>query len=143
VELNKLEPRKDACRAYLVLKNGTGSAFQELKLDMVMFDADGVVGRRVAVQGAPPGVGKTSLKVFDIDGIPCPRDRPHPAQRRHGLPRCVGPARRLHRAGHDQLPRCRAADQVMEFMRKPAAVIRHGDRGRADRRGAARLQRKA
>jgi hypothetical protein len=72
VELNKLEPRKDACRAYLVLKNGTGSAFQELKLDLVMFDADGVVGRRVAVQGAPLGAGKTSLKVFDIDGIPCP-----------------------------------------------------------------------
>lgn len=72
VELNKLEPRETACRAYLVLKNGTGSTFQELKLDLVMFDAEGVVGRRVAVQGAPLGAGKTSLKVFDIEGIPCP-----------------------------------------------------------------------
>jgi len=31
-----------ACRAYLVLENGTESAFKTLKLDLVMFDTDGV-----------------------------------------------------------------------------------------------------
>lgn len=71
MELNKLEPLADACRAYLVLTNGAGAAFSDLKLDLVIFDAEGIVARRVAVQGGPLPDGKTSLKVFDIDGVPC------------------------------------------------------------------------
>ena len=55
VELNKLEPAGDACRAYLLLSNGTATAFTSLKLDLVTI-----------------GAGKTSLKVFDISGIQCP-----------------------------------------------------------------------
>ena len=72
VELNKLEAAGDACRAYLLLSNGTAAAFTSLKLDLVTFDADGIVQRRVAVEAAPIGAGKTSLKVFDISGIQCP-----------------------------------------------------------------------
>lgn len=71
VELNKLEPHGEACRAYLVLENATGSAFEELKLDLVLFDTDGVVARRLAVEMAPLPAGKTSLKVFDISGLAC------------------------------------------------------------------------
>lgn len=71
VELNKLETAGDACRAYLLLSNGTAAAFTSLKLDLVTFDADGIVQRRVAVETAPIGAGKTSLKVFDIGGIQC------------------------------------------------------------------------
>jgi len=69
VELNKLEAAGDACRAYLLLSNGTAAAFTALKLDLVTFDTDGIVQRRVAVEAAPIGAGKTSLKVFDISGI--------------------------------------------------------------------------
>ncbi|MEQ9172259.1 MAG: Tat pathway signal sequence domain protein [Rhodospirillales bacterium] len=71
VELNKLEPLASACRAYLVLTNKAGMAFRDLKLDLVIFDTDGIVARRVAVQGGPIPNGKTSLKVFDIDGVQC------------------------------------------------------------------------
>jgi hypothetical protein len=71
VELNKLEPLSSACRAYLVLSNKTGMAFTDLKLDLVIFDNEGIVARRIAVQGAPVTVGKTTLKVFDIDGVNC------------------------------------------------------------------------
>jgi len=71
VELNKLEPNGAACRAYLVLENGTESAFASLKLDLVMFDADGVVAKRLAVETAPLPAGKTSLKAFDVDGLAC------------------------------------------------------------------------
>ncbi len=71
VELNKLEPNGAACRAYLVLKNDAGAALETLKLDLVMFDTDGVVARRLAVETAPLPAGKTSLKVFDIDGLAC------------------------------------------------------------------------
>jgi hypothetical protein len=71
IELNKLEPNGEACRAYLVLKNGSEVAFRSMKLDLVMFDSDGVVARRLAVQAAPLPAGKTSLKVFDITGHDC------------------------------------------------------------------------
>lgn len=71
VELNKLEDQGKACRAYLLFENGTGHAFSSLRLDLVMFDADGVVARRLAVEGAPLAEGKTSLKVFDVQDVPC------------------------------------------------------------------------
>lgn len=71
VELNKLEPGKDACRAYLVFENATPSAFDSLKFDLVLFDADGVVARRLAVEGGPLPARKTSVKLFDIAGLGC------------------------------------------------------------------------
>ncbi len=73
VELNKLEDNGQACRAYLVVQNETQAGFQALNLDLVMFDTDGIIANRLAVDAAPLPVGKTSLKVFDIDGLPCPR----------------------------------------------------------------------
>lgn len=72
-ELNKLEPADNACRAYLVLENASEIAFESLKLDLVMFDLDGIIAERLAVDAAPLPVGKTSLKVFDIVGLPCPQ----------------------------------------------------------------------
>jgi hypothetical protein len=73
LELNKLEPVSGACRAYLVLANGTGDRLVSLKLDLVMFDNDGIVSQRLAVEVAPLPAGKTSLKVFDIAGLACDR----------------------------------------------------------------------
>lgn len=71
VELNKLEPREDDCRAYLILENRTKQAFTSLKFDLVMFDTDGVVAKRLAVETAPLAAGKTSLKVFIISSLKC------------------------------------------------------------------------
>ena len=73
IQLNKLEPNGGACRAYLVLENGTARSFEALKLDLVMFDTDGIVAKRLAVQTAPLAAGKTSLKVFDMTGLSCER----------------------------------------------------------------------
>lgn len=71
IELNKLEAGNNACRAYLLLENRSPSSFESLKLDLVLFDADGIVAKRLAVEGAPLPKEKTSLKVFDIAGLPC------------------------------------------------------------------------
>ncbi|MGD1878904.1 MAG: Tat pathway signal protein [Kiloniellaceae bacterium] len=71
VELNKLEPIGEACRAYLGVKNASAEAFDSLKLDLVRGDGEGVVAKRRAVQAAPLPAGKTSLKVFDIAGHDC------------------------------------------------------------------------
>ncbi|ROO29258.1 hypothetical protein SAOR_04230 [Salinisphaera orenii MK-B5] len=71
VELNKLEPVDGACRAYLVTQNLTESRFESVSLDVVMFDNDGIVARRLAVQIAPMPPTKTGLKVFDIQDLAC------------------------------------------------------------------------
>lgn len=71
IELNKLEPLETACRAYLLFENRTSGDFQSLKLDLVMFDSEGIINRRLAVEGGPLPAGKTSVKLFDIDGISC------------------------------------------------------------------------
>ncbi|MEX2617239.1 MAG: Tat pathway signal sequence domain protein [Alphaproteobacteria bacterium] len=71
IELNKLEANGSSCRAYLMMRNDAGAGFESLKLDLVMFDTDGVVSRRIAVEAAPLPAGKTSLKVFDIADQPC------------------------------------------------------------------------
>lgn len=71
VELNKLAQVDNACRAYLVTQNLTETSFDSLQLDVVMFDTNGIVAKRLAVEIGPLTSGKTSLKVFDIAGLPC------------------------------------------------------------------------
>lgn len=71
LELNKLEPVDGACRAFLVIRNATPARFETLQLDLVMFDTDGIVAKRLAVDAAPLPAEKTLLKVFDIKGQSC------------------------------------------------------------------------
>lgn len=71
IELNKLEPADNACRAYFVIGNETPHGFQTLQLDLVMFDQEGIVAKRLAVDVAPLPAEKTQLKVFDIQGLAC------------------------------------------------------------------------
>ncbi|AGA34975.1 Tat pathway signal sequence domain protein [Thioalkalivibrio nitratireducens DSM 14787] len=71
VQLNKLETDNDSCRAYLVLENRSPAAFESLRLDVVIFDGDGVIARRLAVDAAPLPTGKTSVRVFPIAGLAC------------------------------------------------------------------------
>ena len=71
VELNKLEAEGQGCRAYFVITNKTDTAYQALKLDLVLFRPDGVIGRRFAVDMAPLLGNKRSVKLFDIDGTAC------------------------------------------------------------------------
>jgi hypothetical protein len=71
VELNKLEPSGGSCRAYLVVSNESKTGFKAFKLDLVLFQNDGVIGRRFAVDLAPLRPSKRSVKLFDIDGTSC------------------------------------------------------------------------
>jgi len=71
IELNKLEEVDGACRAFLVIENGMGAGFETLALDLVVFDANGVIAERLAVDLAPLAAGKTSVKAFDIAGLAC------------------------------------------------------------------------
>lgn len=71
IELNRFDDQNGACQASLVLENGTETAFQQLVLDLVMFDADGVILRRLAVDMAPLRAGRMTVKAFAADGIAC------------------------------------------------------------------------
>lgn len=71
LELNKLEPREAACQAFLVMTNGEAKAFESLKLDLVAFDLDGVIIRRLAVEMGPLPADKTIVKSFPIDAVQC------------------------------------------------------------------------
>lgn len=71
IELNKLEMRGEACRAYLVFVNGTPQQFDRFKLDLVMFDKDGVIVDRIAADAGPIRPRKTSVKLFDLQRLSC------------------------------------------------------------------------
>ena len=71
LELNRLDAVADDCRVTLVEKNGTQSAFAALKLDFVVFDAAGIVTKRVGVDAGPLKAGRTVVKTFDLKGLAC------------------------------------------------------------------------
>lgn len=71
VELNKLEPQGGGCRAYVVVQNDDDTAYQAFKLDLVLFQKDGIIGRRFAMDLAPLKPKKRSVKLFDLDDIAC------------------------------------------------------------------------
>jgi hypothetical protein len=71
IQLNKLEADGDNCRAYIVLENRSDLSFEALRLDLVMFDVEGVIARRLAVDAAPLAAGRTSVRVFGISGLAC------------------------------------------------------------------------
>jgi hypothetical protein len=71
IELNKLEPVGGNCRAYLVVKNASDTAYESYKVDLVLFQADGVIGKRFSLELGPLRPKKKSVKLFDIDAISC------------------------------------------------------------------------
>src|SRR5699024_12884098 len=66
VELNRLKQHDDACRASLVTQNLTDIDIETLQLDLVMFDNEGIIAKRLAVGLGPLPAGKTRLKEFDV-----------------------------------------------------------------------------
>jgi hypothetical protein len=70
IELNKLEPKDQGCRVYLVTTN-KGAELQTLKLDMILFQTDGVIGRRFSIDLSPLKAGKRVVRLFDIDDSSC------------------------------------------------------------------------
>lgn len=71
IELNKLETQGSQCRAYFVITNKNGANYQELKLDLVLFKPDGVIGRRFAVELAPLKSNKRTVKLFELADTAC------------------------------------------------------------------------
>lgn len=71
IELNKLETIDKGCRAYMVVNNTGDTGFQSFKLDLVLFQGDGVIGRRFSLDLAPVRPKKRAVKLFEIDNMAC------------------------------------------------------------------------
>jgi hypothetical protein len=71
IELNKLETSEKGCRAYMVLNNPDEANYQSFKIDLVLFQSDGVIGKRFSIDLAPLKPKKKTVKLFEIDGIQC------------------------------------------------------------------------
>ncbi len=71
IELNKLETQEKGCRAYFVIDNPGTTNYDAMKLDLVLFQPDGVIGRRFHVDLAPFKAAKKTVKLFDLDGTAC------------------------------------------------------------------------
>lgn len=71
VELNKLEPVDGSCRAYFVIRPEGSTEYKEFKMELLVFDTDGVIQKWLAIDAAPLRAGKTSVKLFDISGVAC------------------------------------------------------------------------
>ncbi len=71
IELNKLEPQDKNCRAFFVVGNGSSTEYESLRLDLVLFQPDGVIGRRMAVNFAPLKASRKIVKQFDLEGLAC------------------------------------------------------------------------
>lgn len=71
IELNKLEPQGKNCRAYIVVSNTANTAYSVFKLDLVMFNPDGIIGQRFAIDLAPIRPSKRAVKLFDLSGTSC------------------------------------------------------------------------
>ena len=74
LDLNKLEPlpgSSPGCRAYLVVNNPDATPIPKLTIDVILFNTEGVIARRLALDLAPLAPRKTSVRLFDLTGLPC------------------------------------------------------------------------
>jgi hypothetical protein len=71
LELNKLEASEKGCRAYVVVSNASSTTYDAYKLDLVMFQSDGIIGRRFALDLAPLKPSKRTVKLFELDNTSC------------------------------------------------------------------------
>lgn len=73
IELNRLEPVGENCRAFFLIDNRQGKDWRSIKLDLFALDTDGVAAKRLAVELGPVPEKKTLIKLFDFPGLACPR----------------------------------------------------------------------
>jgi hypothetical protein len=71
IELNRLEQRGADCRVHLVLDNDAAQSYSSYRLDLVIFGADGVIARRLALEAAPLRAHKITVKEFEITDLSC------------------------------------------------------------------------
>jgi prephenate dehydrogenase len=67
VELNTVEISEDRCRLNFVIENKFEQALDSMKLDLVVFSADGGIMRRFITEMAPLRPMKTVVRAFSVE----------------------------------------------------------------------------
>jgi hypothetical protein len=67
LELNAAESVQSRCRLSFVVENKSEGAIESLKLDLAVFDRDGVIQRRLVTELGPVRAAKTMVKAFELD----------------------------------------------------------------------------
>jgi hypothetical protein len=67
VELNTVETAQKRCRLTFVIENKS-AAVESFKLDMVVFDREGVVHHRMVTEMGPVRAKKTVVRTFSLEG---------------------------------------------------------------------------
>jgi len=71
VELNKLGQREHACRAYLVIDNRCGQAFDADALELALFNKSDVMATRFTARTRGLRADKTTVRAFGLPGVTC------------------------------------------------------------------------
>lgn len=72
LELNQLQPIADGgCRLSIIATNGLERPIDQLGLEMVAFDKDGLVEQFLRLKFSRISAGKTKILQFDLAGKPC------------------------------------------------------------------------
>jgi hypothetical protein len=71
IELNKIEDQDGGCVAWFVFQNNLGAALDRFNLDLVLFDGQGTVMRRLLLDLAPLNNGKTRVASFRLHDGAC------------------------------------------------------------------------
>jgi hypothetical protein len=66
VELNSLDGTETQCRMTFVIENKS-AALDSLKLDLVVFNTESIVYRRILTELGPVRAGRTMMKTFAIE----------------------------------------------------------------------------
>jgi hypothetical protein len=68
LELNSAEGADHRCRLTFVIANKGPQPIESLKLDLAVFNPDGVVHRRMVAELGPVRAAKTMVRTFALDG---------------------------------------------------------------------------
>jgi hypothetical protein len=71
IELNKLEDTEEGCRSVFVFDNETGHELHRFRLDLILFDQEGVYAKQLLLDMAPLYEDKKVLASFVLAKDPC------------------------------------------------------------------------
>lgn len=70
LELNAAETAEKTCRLTFVAENQSPGALESLKLDLAVFNPQGIIQRRLVTEMGPLRAAKTMVRTFVLEG-PC------------------------------------------------------------------------
>jgi hypothetical protein len=71
IELNKLEDTDQGCRSLFLFDNGTGHELNRFRVDLILFDPEGVYAKQLLLDLAPLHEDKKVLASFLLAEKPC------------------------------------------------------------------------